>query len=317
MNIFQFPLFLVYGWLPSKPNDFSFGLVNEKNIPELFEQKAWVDFENIFKDLPSDDITKLIDGLCLSKRYDKEVEAYLKENDSELSYLISGVYYTYVAWEIRTGGWAKNIKEDQWDGFLKYLEKAEASLLKVAKSDSLKTEAKARLIRVYLGLSRKSKAIDLFNQCIISNPNHYLAHVNMFKILTPRWSGSVEELKQFINSVGNPKLRCLLELMYYIEMYSDILNEYSNEGKAKRLFRTHYLKEVKVLLNNDFNLPKGSIVSIYTCNHLAYLYHIIGKRGSRNKVLKKIPNAFTQQPWAYFGMHSERDVKFFKAIGIM
>lgn len=315
MNILQLPFFLIYKLFPAQSNDLSFGLIQDYGLQSILENKNWLEFDSILKKQSPENLTKLIDGLCLTRTYKHLISSYLKEHHSEVAILIQGVYNITIAWQIRTGDVAKEIKVDQWEGFFEYLRKAEDCLNKVIKISTLQVEAKARLIYVYMGLSRKQNAIDTFNQCIQLDPNHFLAHLNMFKLLTPKWLGNDNEVKDLIESVKDTPLKQLLEIMYLIEIYSDLF--YEDEEKAKFIFWEQNMNNIKRVLNMDFNLPNGSIVAIYTCNYLAYLYHIIGKRRSRNKVMEKIEDNFTSLPWEYFGMHSKRDVQFYKMIDMM
>jgi len=60
-----------------------------------------------------------------------------------------------------------------------------------------------------------------------------------------------------------------------------------------------------------------SIVSIYSKNYLANLYNILGMKKDRDRLIDGLKNRITLHPWAYFGMHCERDVKLFRMGGLM
>ena len=80
--------------------------------------------------------------------------------------------------------------DDQWEGFFEELHLAADRLNRHYDNKALYLEGTARLIQVYMGGSEKEECIEAYNQCQEIDPNHYLSHTAMHRVLTPRWSGS-------------------------------------------------------------------------------------------------------------------------------
>jgi hypothetical protein len=60
-------------------NDLSFGLIDALAVKPMLEQKQWQAFEKVAIELASDELTRLLDGLCLSDYYAPLLERYQKK----------------------------------------------------------------------------------------------------------------------------------------------------------------------------------------------------------------------------------------------
>lgn len=306
-------ILLLYRLLPKKKTDFSLGLIEKLNLLDDLRSQNYETFEQKMLGLHHNEMSRALEGLTSDLTHQDLIEPYLENHDSEFRNLMEGIYETRLAWESRTAKRAKHVKDDQWKGFFEHLQKAVFSLEEVEYSNPrIKAEAQARMIRVNMGFSEKEDAFDCFEAATQQFDDHVLAHTSMFKTLMPRWLGSEDAIYQFSISRKHPEMNSLMKLFYLIEMYDLLTMEYDSTSKCKRLFRRNHktmalevIEQIK--LKND-----DSYVDIYTKNYLAFLYHILGKRSKRNKLLRNLGQQITFSPWASFGMQSKRDIWLFR-----
>lgn len=315
MNILGLPILYYLDFFPSKPTDFSFGLIEKLGIDNEIKNGSWDVIEKKVSQLSADDVSRVIEGICRAKEYHPHIEQYLKTERSEFQNLIAGNYYTIVAWEIRSGKWATEVTGDQWEGFFEYLEKAEERLDGEFRNKIWRLEGAALMIRVCLGQSEKDRAFRCFEKCKQLAPNHLLAHQGLFRVLTPRWLGSDEEMIEFYQSIPHPKLSRLIQFEMLIEMYSDLQRE--DEEMAYGRFREQRMPLIKSALNQVGIMEGDSMFAISYNNHLACLLNIMRMKNQRDKILKALKEKITYRPWVYFGMSSERDIRLFKMGGLL
>jgi hypothetical protein len=283
--------------LGSKP-DFSYGLIQKLGIDKDLSAKNWDAFEKKLESLDAEDLTRAIDGICLGNRYDNLLKKYIALTDSQLRSLISGAYNLHIAWLKRGGQLGASLSNNQISGFEKYLEIADADLSVSFDNPIYEAEAKARRIRVKMGMGEGAKAQEVFQGVINVNPGHLLAHLNYFKVVSPKWLGDAEILYDLVKSVENQQLKNLLRLMYIVELYSDKYYDAKGAKENYDKIRHGFL----ALALSEINPSEGdSLLDIYTNNYLACLYRISNKYVSEFKMNKYLLGRRTVYPWAYFG----------------
>jgi hypothetical protein len=279
-------------------NDLSFGLIDALAVKPMLEQKQWQAFEKVAIELASDELTRLLDGLCLSDYYAPLLERYQKSGTSELRRLVAAVHATFRAWEARSGAYARELSQQQIDGFSHYLGQAHAQLMQPFATPVLQAQAAARLVRVAMGLGDPELARAAYEQCVAMQPTNLLAHIFYFNVLTPKWFGDEETLEDFVDEASDPNLHSLLQAMYLVELQFIVDEETTIVKQEMRSKNQHRINEL--LTKNpriDDTLP-----SIYFNNYVACLSENLEQTAIRNQFLQALGNRITIYPWAYFGL---------------
>lgn len=278
--------------------DRSFGLLKQLDIGELLARRQWAQLEATAAQLLPDDLTRLLDGLCLTDTYANALAAYQQAGQSDLRRLVAGVHATHVAWQIRGGAYAKYVGEAQAEGFHKHLEEAFAWLGEPLATPAYEAERAARTVRVAMGLSEPGLAQEAFAHATHQVPAHVQAHLFYFNVLTPKWFGDDEQLAHFVDVTTAPTLRPLLQAMYAVELLFS-----TNEGTAlvRQQTRNELAPRLKTLAQST-PLADESLYAVYFNNYLACLHHVLGQLPARDAYLRMLNTHITPYPWAYFGL---------------
>lgn len=278
--------------------DLSFGLLASTGAALLLQQKQWAAFETLVTDLPTEGLTRLLDGLCLTPQYAPLLQQYHASGDSELRHLTAGVHDTFLAWEARSGAAAKYVTQDQAQGFEHYLGLAHGHLERAFSTSRLQAEAYARLIRVLMGLGEPQEAQQAFYAGNELVPDHLLGHINYFKLIAPRWFGDAEVLAEFVDDAPTPALRQLLQANFLVERYSDFESDSLTAAKGK--LYAEYQARITRLLPELHPMTGTSLLAIYYNNYVGCLHHVLGQWDERNRYLGELGSYITPNPWAYF-----------------
>lgn len=287
------------------PLDLSFGLIDKLGIKPMLEQKQWQAFEKLAIALPPDELTRLLDGLCLSEYYAPLLVHYQQNGDSEMRRLVAAVYATFRAWEARSGAYARELSRQQVDGFTHYLTQAHALLTPPFTEPALQAQASARLVRVAMGLSEPELAQAAYEQCVVLQPRHLLAHLFYFNVLTPKWFGDEEVLEDFVTTAAGAAVRDLLQAMYLVELQFIVED---STALAKADFKNTNQRRITDLLAKK-PLTEDSLYAIYFDNYLACLSHNLGELARRDQFLQALRGQITVNPWAYFGLAPQAVLK--------
>ncbi|GAB2962533.1 hypothetical protein GCM10027048_33890 [Hymenobacter coalescens] len=285
--------------------DLSFGLLSCHGIPALVRARHWEQVAAVAATLTSDELSRLLDGLCLTEQYSQELYQLRADAPTEFGQLVLGAWHLYGAWQARTGKWGKDLTQAEVSGFVHYLQLAHEQLSGPFPTPAYRCEARARLVRVEMGFSDADAAVESFHESVALDPGKFWAHHHLFKVASPKWLGSQPELLGYIESVAEPQVQYALWLMYLVEMYSDADTE--DEATAQsRWYAAHRELLQRVLAQPPLPVD-NSLVAVYANNYLACLYHLLGERARRDALLEQLAPRFTPYPWAYLGIESERD----------
>lgn len=299
MVLFPFLSSIVSRILYGQKSEASFGLIKRIKLDKDLAARDWNMLENKFEVLSSEDLTRVLDGLFMDAAYIQPIWEYVNAVKSETQRLVLGAYNLLIAWQRRGGGWGADLSEFQINQFRMYLEKAEQDLLPPFENLTYEAEAKARLIRVEMGLSDGDAATSAFEHVMSLDGKHLLAHLHYFKTASPKWLGDANVLRQIIANTGDDKLRLLLEIMYVVELYSDKKfrmheNVAADYQKAKEELLPH-------ILSNARPIEDDSLLGIYMNNYLACLYRILNMPVKYMGMYSYTKAKRTTYPWAYFG----------------
>ena len=287
--------------------DLSFGLLEQTAVKLLLRQKQWAQLEARVAQLSEEELTRLLDGLCLTDRYTLPLSQYLQAGTSDLRRLVAGIQQSFLAWQARGMGGGSSLTEKQIQGFLQHLHKAQEYLSHTFSSPQLQAEAYARLIRVEMGLSAADAAQQAFYACRELAPHHLLGHMHYFKLASPRWLGDQEILAEFVDEAPTAELHGLLQANFLVEMYSDLYNE--NTLTAKQELLQAHQNRINQLLPGTAPLDNNTLLAIYYNNYFACLNHILGYSDVRNAFLAALEGHITFYPWAYFGLDTPAAVQ--------
>ena len=286
----------------SATRDLSFGLLEARQVEPLAKQGKWNEIEQLALELSSDGLSRLLDGLCLTNRFNKQLRAFGQQENREFARLVLGAWYLYQAWQARSGQWAENLSKSQVEGFTHYLLLARVLLGGTFTTPAFLCEARARLVRAEMGLNEPDRAMTAFHQSIAIDGQKFWAHHHVFKLGSPKWLGSEDELVGYIQSVQDDTVRHMLWLMFLVEMYSDADTEWS--GAALEHWHKAYAELIAEVLAQPQPPVNNTLVSIYANNNLAYLYHLVGEREKRNAIIEALDGHFPPYPWDYFGIEA-------------
>lgn len=295
--------------------DESFDLLGKFKLKADISRGDWQAVENKMSTLSPDEFSRVISELCSGKILKDEISAFLKTPETEFRNLIAGCYYTSVGYLTRSGAWANELSDNQISGMYDYMELAEEQFAKKYDNELYRLEAEGRMVGVQMLAGSKEDATYFFDRAKTGDPKHWLAHYRFFRVSTPRWGGSNEEMLSLINSTKDKPLRDMLRAMTLVEIFSDLYNEDEETAVAK--FEEEWYPLIDEALKNAPIQNADTITNIYAKNYMAMVYNILRMYRERDQLIGELSGRFTQHPWAYWGMHCERDVKVFKRFGML
>lgn len=284
--------------------DKSFGLFERLGIGSMLTQRQWLQLEAVAAQLSPDDLTGLLDGLCLTDAHASALASYQQAGKSDLRRLIAGVHATHVAWQIRGGAYAKYLGEAQVAGFQQHLAEAYEQLTTPFTSPTYQAEAAARTVRVAMGLSEPEVAQQAFERSVALVPGQLQAHLFYFNVLTPKWFGDEEKLERFVDAEAAPAHRPLLQAMYAVELFFQVAD---STELVQQQTRNELAPRLKAL-ERAAPLTDDSLYAVYFNNYMACLQHLVGQVQARTVYLRVLGSRITPYPWAYFGLN-EADVQ--------
>ncbi|MGI4862519.1 MAG: hypothetical protein ACRYFZ_01250 [Janthinobacterium lividum] len=293
----------------AKPEtDLSYGLLEQLGIDKLLAAANWNALETKAAQLPANDLTRLLDGLCLTHRYDQVLTPYLAAGSSELRALVKGAHDVFLAWESRGALVASATSQEQVDGFYHYLGQALEHLNQPFENPAFQAEAAARLVRVGMGLGESELFQEAFELCRELAPTHLMGHFNYLRAVSPWWHGSVADLTAFVDAIADPELHRLFQLIYLNELHSFFSHELGSDAKATAQLLHDYRPRIDAVLAGP--AAEGtSLAAVYYNNYLAGLHHLVGNTPARNQLIRAQGPHLTPYPWSYFGLTTAHSVQ--------
>lgn len=299
--------------LPNTKN-IAFGFSKVPIVNNLLKTQNFQEIGNIYATLKNDEKSMLLEGAALNRTTVNDILKWHNQQPEDwLANLFAGVGYTFIAWEERSGQFAKYLSEGQITGFLGNLEKARECLNKARLLNPKEAEIYSRLIRLNMGLSQKSAAQDCFEKLCALDPTHLDGHIFMLNLLTPKWLGSEEEMKELALQFKNPAkndLRYVIFLRYVVEYFFNL--SYSNVPNPERIVKQEFETTIRATYA-QFDIPKIPSLHRYLLhNYFSFLFYMFGDRSMRNKEIDLIGKNLTYIPWAYCGVDGQRDLLMMK-----
>lgn len=287
-------------------SDNSLGLPEVQKGLELLAAGRFGDLEHLYEQLSPDGKSLILEGIAIPTRNAKQIDTWCAKNpDSYISQLWQGVSFIGRAWEARTAALGKDVSEKRAQMFFDYLEQAYESLRNSLDILDNNPETCARMIRVMMGLSEdKETAFSYFDAAIETDPAHVATHMMMINYLTPKWKGSIEEMKLFaeerLTITGDTMLTVLpLFAMVETEVYLDM----SDDPAAKTFFKDDLIS--KKLLGYYQDFENASIERPYkplAYNYFSYLFYRCSLIEPFKDSRAKMHGNLTVYPWGYHGV---------------
>jgi len=146
------------------------------------------------------------------------LDTWIKQNPkSAIAHIIRGVYYIELAWEIRSRGWAKDVKKKNWKTFYELHNLAKQDHEKAYKLDPSNPHSSRQLIRVQrsLNVSDTEMTEKYFQQAIKNHPTFYWAYRARLENMMPKWGGTWESMFTFATATAqNAPPKTLLPHIY-------------------------------------------------------------------------------------------------------
>lgn len=126
------------------------------------------------------------------------LESGMDQPDPEPDLLLwAGAARVRAAWEVRTGGWARDVGRERMERFQDMLLSARDTLLHAART-SLTPTAWDQLQWYGLGMNLPREEMDhIWERIVELDPGHHAAHESRLQVLCAKWQGSHEEMFAF------------------------------------------------------------------------------------------------------------------------
>jgi hypothetical protein len=128
-----------------------------------------------------------------------------QEADQWIGHFSTGLHQRALAWEARGGEYARDVTDEQWEGFYHHLTIAHKHLTKAWELHPSWPEAANELITVTMGhqVDRDRDIHFWFNEAISARIDDYATYTDFAYALTPKWQGSMEHMYALMNFIIN------------------------------------------------------------------------------------------------------------------
>jgi len=172
----------------------------------------------------------------------------LAPDQARTNYLF-GYFLVDLAWEYRGTGFANTVSEEGWNKFYENLKRARFHLEKCAALDTGHAMAWSRLITLGMGLDLpKAEVRGFFDNAVRINPDLRNPYWNLQYSMTPKWGGSMEELRDFWSEILGKKIENHYVYLAISGTIWDLSTEHSWDKSIKRNDRK---KQKKFLADPD------------------------------------------------------------------
>lgn len=219
--------------------DYSLGLRAAKEVQKLIKKKRYLEAEEKVKEQSLNDVTQIIDHLSLSLKKN-ELLSWNESRESDLSKLTLGVFYLHMAWITRGHQRAKNVSNEQFEGFFEYLNLCKEMFETISIKSFYNPEVESRRIRLYMSLEDYSLATECFTSLSKNYPDFIWPFIHYCELIQPKWGGEIENVEKLYESLPDDFLiRSIVELKLindsivmndnYFRKYNDDIYEYARE----------------------------------------------------------------------------------------
>ena len=156
-----------------------------------------------------------------------QATAEVPESKRWLAKVLRGQLYVETAWEVRGGGWASTVEDDQWRKFGVYLKFAQDEYEAAWALDATRSEPATCMITVAMGQSSGDE-MKWFDRALTADPYDYEAYRNMQWAHRTRWGGNAFSMLAIANRALSSAAYHTKVPDFFDEGLDDILNDYGN-----------------------------------------------------------------------------------------
>lgn len=128
------------------------------------------------------------------------LDQWIEEHpDSAHAHVARGMYRTELGWNRRGSAWASETSKEQFQGMAEAFDLAIKDFHKAIDIDPGLTTPYAELISIASGYGDKESIDRLRKVALSRQPASYMVRISLANALRPKWSGSMEELRDFVN----------------------------------------------------------------------------------------------------------------------
>lgn len=147
-----------------------------------------------------------------------------RDDDSAFAHLIRAQYYHTLGWSVRGNAYAAQIPDGNLDLFRRYIDMAAADALKAIQLDSENPFGYFLLLRIYGSRGNTPVMESAFQRAIEKFPAYYPLYRQRLQTLVPKWGGSLDEMRDFVEKyAGDTREDSPLRLLY-IQLYAMLID---------------------------------------------------------------------------------------------
>lgn len=179
----------------------------EQGLERLIEAASLEEIKPVYKEFVAVRLSRFGWRYTAFTENDKELYCrLLAENklaDPWIAHYAYGNLWSDRGWKARGDGWARDVSEEQWDLYYKYLAKARGHLTLAWKAHPNWPESAAKLITDTMGVQFHPDRDEefWFNEAVKARIDIPLAYTRYAYALSPRWGGSIGEMYELMDSV--------------------------------------------------------------------------------------------------------------------
>jgi hypothetical protein len=320
----------------SDVSDYSW-LVDYKTLQGFLDSGDYTGFEKFYSSYSTTEeqdtaLTLLTNS---SKNFDT-IKKWDAEQNTQLTNILLAKIYITLAWDSRSGKYAKDVSQEQWVGFHDYLKLAK-SCLEQSISDHCPTQnisSYTGLITVGLDYSegeniyerfetqeqlqeyfaqKKQEVHGYFELGRSIDSNNLNLYRGMGNYLAEKWHGEKGELYDFAQKYGNTKDKFFsLQLLCLVEDWLQMIGDDDEEiKKSQKLELTQKLKDLNAQFGSFGETLKAAKPKDYyiILNYLTFLYWTeIGDRKQFEIYRDALNERLTAHPWIYNSVETPKDL---------
>ncbi len=287
-----------YGVKNEQKNDeYTLGLDEAIKCRSLFSRGKYDEFEELFLQLNSDNLTQVIDCISLSFNGSKLMDYFQAGKNKNIANLILGAFYNHQAWRIRTHGYAKDVSDEQAFGFYEFQEKSSERLFAVDElTSSLFIEAQSRLIRYSTGMGRIKDAKLFYRQVMEKAPENLWAHLHYCEVIQPKWGGNLGLISDLMDEIKLKRsiIQYIVELKLLLDSFTLGENYFGGSMEDLKVLSKRRLKEIDKAVSTN---PPTSIHRYILYCYLYALADDVGNTRLTIKNSKKMEGYLTLYPY--------------------
>lgn len=258
---------------------------------------------------------------CVREYFSHEyIETWFFQNtDLPFSALCYGSSLVDKAWEVRGGGAADTVSDDEFRVFNEYLDEARDILIHASFLAEDDPTALANLVTVGMGLQDRGLVDEAFEGAVERDPYNWRAHYNKLNAISRKWGGTHEGMFDFVMDVAIdlPEGTHLPLLLVEADMiYHEYLSVFEDEPDEAMAFIDDEVVRENVLFSYQQSLLSPLYVPNYDTLYMRYLmcswFYFVDDKYNLQRELLSLGDFAREEFWDRMGFSSDfQDVKAF------